>query len=214
MKRRNLLSAALLASIGLGITMPAFADDRTDFFRAVQVDNTGTVKKLLKKGIDPNILSEKGECALSTALKYEATKVADLLIAEERTNVNFANKSGETPLMFAAIKGLESQAQALIDRGALINREGWTPMHYAACYPEPKMMKLFLDNGANINSRSPNDTTPLMMAALYGSIDNVKFLLAQGADTTLKNQKNMTAYDFAMTSERPQVAKLIKDASK
>lgn len=211
MKRRHFLKTSLLFPVGAGMmTLPVLADTRTDLFRAVQIDNAGTVKKLLEKGVDPNMLNEKGECALSMALKDEATKVADLLIADERTEVNFVNKNGETPLMFAALKGLLPQAQALIDRGALINKDGWTPLHYAACYPDPKMMAFLLENGADINSRSPNNTTPLMMAAGYGSVKNVNFLLEKGADMTLRNQQRMTAYDFAMRSERPDVAKLLK----
>lgn len=213
MKRRNFLHAAMLlptVGMGFGVAMPAWADARTDLFRAIQIDNIGTVKKLIGKGTDPNILSEKGECALSAALKDEAAKVADFLIADERTNVNFVNKNGETPLMFAAIRGMLPQAQALIDRGALINRDGWAPLHYAACLPEPAMVELLLENGANIDARAPNDSTPLMMAASYGSVNTVKKLLSKGADKTLKNKRGLTAYDFAMESQRPNIAEVIQ----
>lgn len=213
MKRRNLLAGATFF-LFCGFS-PVFANNarRASFFRAIQVDNVGGVEKLLADGVDPNLLNDHGETALCVALKEEAAKVASLLIADERTNVNLANKRGETPLMFAAIRGMMQQAQELMDRGALINKEGWQPLHYAACQPNAKMIGLLLENGANVDARSPNYTTPLMMAARYGSVNDVKILLDSGADTTLKNEQGLTAHDFAMMDNRRDVASLIQRAT-
>ena len=58
-------------------------------------------------------------------------------------------------------------------------------------------MELLLENHAYIDAESPNGTTPLMMAAHYGTPAAVKLLLEAGADPTLKNQLGLTAIDFA-----------------
>jgi ankyrin repeat protein len=52
-----------------------------------------------------------------------------------------------------------------------------------------------------------------MMAAMYGSTEAVKLLLAEGADTTMKNQLGMTAVDFATKANRPEAAQLIAAAA-
>jgi uncharacterized protein len=75
------------------------------------------------------------------------------------------------------------------------------------------IMKVLLDNYAFIDAQSPNGTTPLMMAAMYGSTEAVKLLLAEGADTTMKNQLGMTAVDFATKANRPEAAQLITAAA-
>ncbi len=59
------------------------------------------------------------------------------------------------------------------------------------------MIRLLLDHNAYIDAESPNGSTPLMMAARYGSIDGARLLLDEGADATIKNEQGLTAADFA-----------------
>jgi ankyrin repeat protein len=70
-------------------------------------------------------------------------------------------------------------------------------------------MRLLLDAYAYIDAASPNGTTPLMMAAQYGSDDAVRLLLEEGADPTIKNDLSLTAVDFANRVDRPETAKII-----
>jgi ankyrin repeat protein len=63
------------------------------------------------------------------------------------------------------------------------------------------MIKLLLENHAYIDTESPNKTTPLMMAAQYGTAQAVKLLIEEGADITLKNEIGMTALDFSRLGE-------------
>jgi ankyrin repeat protein len=71
---------------------------------------------------------------------------------------------------------------------------------------------LLLDESAYIDAESPNGTTPLMMAARYGSPEAVKLLIEEGADVHLKNQIGLTALDFAHQGKRPDAIKLIESA--
>jgi ankyrin repeat protein len=48
-----------------------------------------------------------------------------------------------------------------------------------------------------------------MMAAMYGTPQTVELLLAEGADASLKNDKGMTALDFADLAEKQASAKLL-----
>ena len=60
------------------------------------------------------------------------------------------------------------------------------------------MMRLLIESSAYIDAESPNGTTPLMMAAYYGTPQAVKLLLEEGADPLLKNKLGLSAMDFAM----------------
>jgi ankyrin repeat protein len=71
---------------------------------------------------------------------------------------------------------------------------------------------LLLEHHAYIDAASPNDTTPLMMAARYGNAQTVKLLIDAGADVTLRNKQGMTARDFARAAERQDVVDLINRA--
>ncbi|MGB4584254.1 MAG: ankyrin repeat domain-containing protein [Rhodoferax sp.] len=70
-------------------------------------------------------------------------------------------------------------------------------------------MQLLLDENAYIDAASPNNTTPLMMAAHYGTAAAVKLLLEAGADPMLKNDLGLTAIDFAHRANRAESAELI-----
>jgi uncharacterized protein len=173
-----------------------------DFFLAVKRDDGDTVRALLQRGFDPNSRDPDGQTALHLALRDQSPRTAAALWASPGLDVNAANASGETPLMMAALRGDIEWARRLVERGAKVQKDGWSPLHYAATGPEPKVVTLLLDRGAAIDSRSPNRTTPLMMAARYGAEASVDALLARGADKRLRNDLDLDAYAFAKSSGR------------
>ena len=83
-----------------------------------------------------------------------------------------------------------------------MNKTGWTPLHYAATSGHAGIIQMLLDENAYIDAESPNGTTPLMMAAMYGTTEAVKLLLESGADPTIRNQLGLAAQDFAARNGR------------
>ena len=125
------------------------------------------------------------------------------------TRVEVRTQADESPLMLAALKGYLAVCQKLIARDADVNKTGWTPLHYAATGGHLAIVRLLLDEHAYIDAASPNGSTPLMMAAMFGNPETVKLLLDSGADATLVNQSNVTALDFARRSEGTESQALI-----
>lgn len=190
----------------------AHAGSFEDFFRAVRGDNGSGVRMLLNRGFDPNTRDEKGLTGLMIALREPSPKVIDVLLESPKTDVNTLNASDESPLMLAAIKGQQDLVNKLIARDAAVNKTGWTPLHYAASSGQLTIIKVLLDKYAFIDAQSPNGTTPLMMAAMYGSSESVKLLLEEGADPLMKNELGMTAVDFAVKGKRPDAEQTISAA--
>lgn len=191
----------------------ASAGDREDFFRAVMSDNAGGVRSQVQRGVDPNMRDERGQTALTLALREGSAKTAQALIEAPQTDVNLANGNDETPLMLAALKGQQAFVDLLLRRDAAVNKPGWAPLHYAATTGQVTIMQLLLERHAFIDAQSPNGTTPLMMAAMYGSADAVRLLLAEGADVGMKNEQGMSALDFARRGNRPDAIELIGAAA-
>lgn len=208
--RRSVISLCAL------LVMPAArAGSFEDFFVAIQRDDASTVQDLLHRGFDPNTLDAHGTPGLSAALQADSLRVAAVLIRAPETNVNLRNAHQETPLMFAALRGQVEMARALIARDADINHPGWTPLHYAASGSskyQTDIISLLLEHSAYIDAASPNGSTPLMMAAQYGTTESVVLLLREGADPSLRNQLRLSAVDFALRAERKDVAQSIADA--
>jgi len=183
-----------------------------DFFSALKQDDAATVKILLGRGFDPNTLNPAGEHGLIVAVREPSLKVISVLLESPKVNVEVRTQQDESPLMLAALKGLTDLCRQLIAIGADVNKPGWTPLHYAATNGHLTTMELLLDEHAYIDAASPNGTTPLMMAAHYGTAAAVKLLLAAGADPGLKNDQGLTAIDFAHRASRTEVAELIAAA--
>ncbi|APW42925.1 ankyrin repeat domain-containing protein [Rhodoferax saidenbachensis] len=190
----------------------ANAGSYEDFFMAIKQDNAGTIGNLLQRGFDPNTLDPNGQFGLILALREESAKVIDTLIANPATRVEVRTAQDESPLMLAAIKGMPDVCAKLIARDADVNKTGWTPLHYAATGGHVDIIQMLLNNHAYIDAASPNKSTPLMMAAGYGTSAAVQALLAGGADPMLKNALGLTAIDFARNGQKPDAVEILSAA--
>lgn len=202
--RRACLMIALL--VGLA----AHAANAVDFFRAVNVDNASGVRAALEQGIDPNIRDPYGQVALYLAIRDDSPEVLDVLWSWPGVDFNARNRVGETPLMMAALKGKVDVMKKLLALGVPVQQPGWSPLHYAATGPSVEAVQLLLDHGAAVDVRSPNGSTPLMMAARYGDERSVDLLLRSGADLSLRNDKHMDAIDFATGADRDWMMKKLQ----
>jgi uncharacterized protein len=211
--RRNYLKKFVYLIVAFAFSS-AQAGSYEDYFIAIRNDNVGTVAGLLARGFDPNTIDPKGNSGLAIAMREDSPKAAKLLLDQPGIQLDVANQAGETPLMMAALKGNVAGAQALLERGAKLDRAGWSPLHYAASGPEPKLVRLLLERGASVDAPSPNGTTPLMLAAQYGSEDSVKLLLEKQADVSRRNEKNLGAADFARLAGRDSLAKRLEPATR
>jgi ankyrin repeat protein len=187
----------------------ASAGSYDEFFDSVQRDNANVVRSLLIRGFDPNTVSPNGEYGLVLALREPSFKVVDVLLEHPATKVEVRTTRDESPLMLAALRGYIDICRKLIARDADVNKPGWTPLHYAATNGHVEIIRLLLDNHAYIDAGSPNGSTPLMMAAMYGTTDAVKELLDAGADPSLKNTLGLSAIDFARQVQRDDVVAVI-----
>ena len=163
----------LVVAIGFG---QSHAGSYEDFFSAIKRDDPRTLNSLLERGFDPNTPNPEGVHGLLLAVREPSLRAAEVLIAWPKTNVEPRTPQDESPLMLAALRGHTAIVRKLIARDADVNKPGWTPLHYAATHGHQDIIELLLEHHAFINARSPNGTTPLMMAAHYGTPAAVKFL--------------------------------------
>jgi ankyrin repeat protein len=209
--RRQLLGAGWALAVATWAS-PALSGSFEDFFAAVRRDDVSAIQRLEVLGFDLNTTDPKGQHALHLSIRDGALRVAGYLVARPLVDVDRRNLQDETPMMLALLKGNLDLAKALQTRGADVNKPGWAPLHYAATHSGKQaadQVEWLLDLHAYIDAESPNRTTPLMMAAQYGSEDVVGLLLLAGADANLRNDAGLNAHDFATRASRPKVAQAI-----
>lgn len=209
MKNLKLFKKLIVFIAFIGHSTFGSAGSYEDFFKAVQLDNVGVVQGLLERGFDPNTVNPEGVPALMLAVRVPSLQVAQLLVAHPKIKVEVRNDKDENILMLAALKGHLGLVQKLVEMDADVNKPGWTPLHYAASGGHVAVIAHLLEHSAYIDAESPNGTTPLMMAAMYGSPEAVKALIQAGADPTLKNQLGLSALDFAVRGKRSNSIELM-----
>lgn len=196
--------------IGFFSSSISWAGSYEDFFKALQFDDVKTVQALLQRGFDPNTVNPEGVAGLMLAVREPSLKVADLLAGWPKVKTEIRNDKDESVLMLAALKGYLPLVKKLVEHDADVNKTGWTPLHYAASGGHVAVIEFLLESSAYIDAESPNGTTPLMMAAMYGSPEAVKVLIQAGADLTVKNQMGLSALDFAVRGQRQNAKELIE----
>ena len=212
MLRRQVLAHSVWGVLAVALCPVARAGSFDDFFRAIEADDATSLSALLGRGFDPDTRNAKGQVGLTLALQLGSLKAFGALLASRSVQVDARNPQDETPLMMAALKGHVDAVKVLLLRGGDVNKTGWTPLHYAAAGTtdeQARIVAMLLDQHAYIDAESPNGTTPLMMAAQYGTYDALQALLDAGADPAVKNQVGLTASDFAMRVGRIPAAERI-----
>ena len=210
----QLLSKAIFVIFIFMTNLHAFANLNDDYLKYIGRDSVEGVKELINDGYDPNTVLPNGNTLLNAAILENAFKTAKYLINHKKIKIDLRNKSDETPLMLACLRGNLDLVKLLVYRGADVNKPGWTPLHYAASAGHVGIMKFLIDKYAYIDASSPSGNTPLMMATLYGDEESVLYLLSQEADPTILNGAKKNAIQLAKASERFTLAEILEESSK
>lgn len=159
--------------------------------------------EILKLGPDITIADRSGMSALCHAAQKGLDDVVAALIAAG-ADVNYQNFTagvGLTPLMRACFDGQDKAADMLLAAKAdanLKDADGRTALHQGSHFDglcsTPRMVpKLLQVEGIDVNAATNDGFTVLM--ANFGQPENIKLLLAAGANMEAKDKDGQTAYD-------------------
>jgi uncharacterized protein len=191
-------------------SFPVVAGSYEDFFRALIRNDGPAAIKLIDRGFDANARYEDGQPGLIVALRAESDDAALALARDPRVDPNALNRSGETPVLWAALRNQLPTLQALAARGGALQPEGWTPLHYAASGSALDTTRWLLAQGVAVDPRAPNGRTPLMQAARFASEEVIDTLLAAGADASLVDNDDTDAAEAARLVGRDRLSARLK----
>jgi ankyrin repeat protein len=174
--------------------------------------NTGDAQKLasLIDRVDPKELDDLLLYSLGQNPKTPVEVVR--LLVDKGADVNPETRS-KTPLMHAASQGNDEVIKLLLARGAQVNvlTDDGTPLMMAVIGGHTEALKLLLAAGADVKTVHRTGDNALIMAArqrsyrnptLEPNSENVRLLLAHGADPNAKGDWGRTALMHANTAAK------------
>jgi len=190
---------------------------------------------LLQKGADPNLQSNEGLTALMFAVKLGHIDVFDLLL-QKGADPNLQNHLGQTALQYALFKKNEQIVRLLLKYGATLNsiseedlsnssekiqgiiknkrladqKINGTPLIVQASTNQNIVaVRKLVEDYCNINAKDPTGRTALIGAAYQGHTEVVEYLLQQGANPNLQDNKGQTALMAAMAAAHQGHIKIV-----
>ncbi|CAB0031871.1 unnamed protein product [Trichogramma brassicae] len=175
-----------------------------------------TAEALLRRGADPNIVTDKGQTCLHTICWSDddvEENMAKMLfeICDEKhqiVEVDARDNEGWTPLHVAIRNGNINLMKFLLTRGAAPNSvtdEGESCLHIICRSDDDddNMAKLFFEicdkkhQMVQVDARDNDGRTPLHVSIRNGNINLMKFLLTRGANPNLANENGFTTLHIA-----------------
>ena len=186
------------------------APDPITFAWAIERGDIQKVSAWFAEGLDPEFQGAQIGTGLMIAAWNGNIEMMQLFLAHG-ANPRRANKNGEQPLQLAAWNGHSAAVEWLLENGAQINRadHNWSALHYAVFNGHKDLAKQLVSQGAAVNVRSPNGSTPLMLAAREGHEELAKMLLESGADLKAQNDWGDSALTMAMRYDHYRLGKMI-----
>ena len=157
------------------------------------------VKSLIERGADPSLMDNRGWNSLHVAANGGDADIIDL-IHTQVPNIESKTGDGRTPLMIAAFNSKLHAVKWFLEKGATVTREansGANALHFAAEGGDTDIIDLIHTHLLNIESKTSQGRTPLMMAALGGKLQAVKWFLEKGATVNCDDNRGWNTLHFA-----------------
>jgi ankyrin repeat protein len=143
------------------------------------------------------------------AAAFHDNEQALALVLARGADPKLADKTGKTPIMYAAALGFAPIVRRLLDAGIPVDaRDGneLTALMWAAGHADNAgsadalaTVALLIERGATIDAADNRGRTALMMAAELGDAAVVELLLQRGADRALRDRQGKTALDLTVS---------------
>ncbi len=153
---------------------------------------------------------------LLQACKNNQKSVVQTFLKRGGVDVNKRDESGNTPLIYACLKGARDLVKLLLDNGAdagLGNQKNRTPLHFAAEPGNIQIMTMLLGAGADVNSTDNDGVTALMLLAQNGKTDAALKLLGNAEiDISIQDNEGRRAIDYATSAGLRELVKALSQA--
>lgn len=193
----------------------------TALLLALESENEELAKILLDYGSDPELRDMDGNTPLTRGVSSGKLEVVEILfdLPSHVPDIESRNGEGYSPLLLAVDLGHYEIAEYLVAKGAdpkKKNSEGRSILHLTALHNDYEILDLFSENKevrSLLEDRDQDGNTPLLLSALYDSVECLERLINLGADPLAKNLSGKTAKEEADRMKFHHTLKIIDKAT-
>ena len=129
-------------------------------------------------------------------------------------SINARTEEG-TPMLNIAIRAEQNECvnwilSQNVDIDAVSDDRGYSAVMDAVWKNNYELTKLLIERGANLNFISRDGQSVLVLAVGAGKYDICKLLAESGADPDIKDQMNMSAYEYAKLFGRKDIVEFLE----
>lgn len=201
----------------LGASTEPYPGETPAIIKAASGANFESFKLLIEAGANTNSTDSNGNTALKLIIDFKITRdwscdrnVCALMpnahkeagkyemiriLIERSTNINAANRNGDTALSDAVLANDIRAARMLLASGAsadIGNNENVTPFLVACRSGHIEMIDLLVEYGVNVNARIASGENGVYLAVLKGDINMIRKLTALGVSAVIPNNDGVT----------------------
>lgn len=174
-------------------------EGRNPLQNAAQAGQAYELARIVEGGLyDINAKTPRQWTALMLACENGHIKAVRYLL-EQRLKINMQNKKSRTTLHIAAYEGHADVVRALVRRSPgpadihVKDRQKRTAFRTAAQRGKADVVRILHRSGADVNQLSAHGWTALHLAAEEDKLETVEYLLAKGADQSIRIKKGSKA---------------------
>ncbi|XP_045619133.1 serine/threonine-protein phosphatase 6 regulatory ankyrin repeat subunit B [Procambarus clarkii] len=193
--------------------------DEELLLRAAACGLTNSAKTLIEKGVNVNagsyLESQEGWRALHLAADGGHKGVVEVLL-QAGVLLDVTNAQGMTAAHIAAQAGHLEILQLLIGKLPPIEAEnnGRHLVHWAAIGGYVPVLNYLQTKKYNLKVTTGKEETALHLAADHGNLEAVQWLVKQGINFNLRDNKGFTAEDFARKEHHREVYSFLRNLAK
>ena len=190
---------------GANINAQNKANEYTPLMYAVENSKLDSLRYLILRGANPNIVTSNKMSALHLAAITSNLKALRILLSADsdifiqdkyhKTFFDYVEPNYKNMVISDIFDTRKDAGVALMDFCILGSLEG---------------VKFSLQNKANINSQNHNGDTPLILAVRHNNPQLVTYLLSVGADATIKNKYKNNAKAVAKQNKYKKILDILE----
>lgn len=155
--------------------------------------------------------------ALSAAILFKQKEMINLILAQNKIDVDCQSSNKMTPLIIASVHGMQSVVKKLLKMKAKVNFQneyGETALYSATYYGHFEIVQLMVEKyKADVNLHTVLGQTVLQMAIMKGHKKIAKFLIEHGATNDKVGLEVSEDGKITLAEGSPEVYKFLADYS-